>query len=229
MFGVQPHERLRGWSELAAYENHGEIVLPVSLRVALLIIGGQLFGFQNPEVQHHIVSGSGLNVREFFISEFCPLCFSTITPEGEDAIDVDVDQNLNDDLEDESDRSVKVLKISTSGPVIPLTVYRDPEMELDTQIPAINQNHYVRDLGVYFWYGRNDKRKNLKFNAYCSILAGFPIHGDVVVIGDITKNMRRYTNWEDLPEDWFDQRLLKVISIVNMDGQVVELVTGLFQ
>jgi hypothetical protein len=87
----------------------------------------------------------------------------------------------------------------------------------------------VRELGVYFWYGRNDKRKNLKFKAYCSILAGFPIHGDVVVIGDITKNMRRSTNWEDLPEDWFDQRVLKVISIVNIDEQVVELVTGLFQ
>ena len=229
MFGVQPRERLRGWSELAAYENDGEVVLPVSLRVALLIIGGQLFGFQNSEVQRHIVSGSGLNVREFFISEFCPLCFSTITPEGEDATDVDVDQNLDDYLEDESDGSVKVLRISPSGPVIQLTVYRDPEMELDTQIPAINQNHYVRELGVYFWYGRNDKRKNLKFNAYCSILAGFPIHGDVVVIGDITKNMRRSTNWEDLPEDWFDQRLLKVISIVNKDEQVVELVSGLFQ
>jgi hypothetical protein len=41
--------------------------------------------------------------------------------------------------------------------------------------------------------------------------------------------MRRSTNWEDLPEDWFDQRVLKVISIVNIDEQVVELVTGLFQ
>jgi hypothetical protein len=229
MFGVQPHERLHGWSELAAYENDGEVVLPVSLRVALLIIGGQLFGFQNSEVQRHIVSGSGLNVREFFISQFCPLCFSALGPDDENETDIDVDQNDADDFEDESATSVKVLKISTSDSAIPLTIYKDHDMKLENQIDAFSENYYSRDLGTYFWYEQNKKRKKLKLNVYCSILAGFAIHGDVVVIGDITRAMRRSTNWEDLPKDWFDHRLLEVISIVNMDEQVLELVTGLFQ
>jgi hypothetical protein len=132
-------------------------------------------------------------------------------------------------MEEESDGSVKVLKISANGPVTPHSIYEFDDVNGRSKLIAGSDNYYLRELGVYFWYDGYAQQKNLRLNIYCSVLAGFPVHGEVLVIGDITKGMRRSPNFQDLLEDWFDQRVLEVISIVNMDEQVLELVTGLFQ
>jgi hypothetical protein len=235
MFGVQPHERLQGWSEHAAYEDKGNVVLPVSLRVALLIIGGQLFGFSHPQAQRMIIEGSGLNVKEFFASRVCPLCFPFPDPEEgtESSVDTDDEEDeeendFDEDFEDDSDKPVKVLKISADGSVTPLTVCGLADMKEQSEMVADSDSYYLRDLGVYFWYDGYAQQKNLKLNVYCSVLSGSPVRGDVVVIGDITKSLQRSRDWEDLPEDWFDHRLLEVISLANMEDQVLELVTELF-
>jgi len=233
IFGVRPHERLQGWSELAAYEDEGNVVLPVSLRVSLLIIGGQLFGFSHPQAQRMIIEGSGLNVKEFFISRVCPICFPSpeedFDREKDEDFDNENDEDFDDDFEGGSDKSVKVLKISADGSVSPLTVCGLADMKKQSEMVADSDCSYLGDLGVYFWYDGYAQQKNLKLNVYCSVLANSPVRGDVVVIGDITKNLQRSRDWEDLPEDWFDHRLLKVISLANMEDQVLELVTNLFE
>jgi hypothetical protein len=233
MFGVQPHEHLQGWSELPAYENKGNVVQPVSLRVALLIIGGQLFGFTHPQAQRMIIEGSGVNVKEFFGSRICPLCFPFPDSEADQESSADTedenDSDLDDDFEDDSDKPVKVLKISADGSIIPLIVCGLADMKEQSEMAADSDNWYLRDLGVYFWYDGYAQQKNLKLNVYCSVLAGSPVRGDVVVIGDITKNLQRSRDWEDLPDDWFDHRLLEVISLANMEDQVLEMITELFK
>ncbi len=225
MFGVRPHERLQGWSELAAYEDEGNVVLPVSLRVALLIIGGQLFGFSHPQVQRMIIEGSGLNVKEFFGSRVCPMCF----PSSDDDFEDEKVDNFDEDFEGDSDKPVKVLKISADGSVSPLTVCGLADMKKQSEMVADSDSYYFKDLGVYFWCDGYAQQKNLKLNVYCSVLANSPVRGDVVVIGDITKNLQRSRDWDDLPEDWFDHRLLEVISLANMEDQVLQMLSNLFK
>jgi len=234
MFGVRPHERLQGGAELSAFEEQGNVVLPVSLRVALLVIGGQLSGFSDPTVRSLIVDGSGLNVREFFGSRVCPLCFPS-----DDAADDDVDTDEDEDEyegddsdydpEAVDDRPVNVLKITADGSVRELTVCGLNDMKIQTGLVKDNDNCYLKDLGVYFWFDANAQREKLKLNVFCSILYGSPVRGDVVIIGDITKNLFRSSEWQDLPRDWFDLRLAEVISIANTDQEVLSNISEFFQ
>jgi hypothetical protein len=199
----------------------------------LLVIGGQLSGFSDPTVRSLIVDGSGLNVREFFGSRVCPLCFPS-----DDAADDDVDTDEDEDeYEDDdsgydpdavNDRPTNILKISADGSVRELTVCGLDDMKSQTGLVRENDNCYLRDLGVFFWFDANVQRERLKLNVFCSILYGSPVRGDVVIIGDITRNLVRSRDWENLPKDWFDLRLAEVISIANTDQEVLSNISKFF-
>lgn len=233
LLGVRPHVRLRGSVEGQVFVEGSNVVLPVSLVVSLLVVGGQLTGFANGEVQSLIHSASGPNVREFLNSLVCPLCFPSGDPEDKDEKNEYVDGDDGDDEEEEfdgdSDKPVRVLKIEATGTVTDLTVCGLSDMKEQTEMTHDSDQSYIKDLGLYFWYDGYAQQKNLDVNVFCSVLAGTAVRGDVVLIGDIKKSFTRSTDWEDLPADWFDHRLAEVIKIVNTDQNILKELKELFE
>lgn len=229
LFGFRVSGDLRGQSEGTPYEESGNVILPVSLGTGLLLIGGQLFGFANQEVHELINEGSGLNIREFFGSRFCPLCFPSsddIDDEdhNEDGWDADVE-----DWDEDEDKPVKVLRVTAHGSVDTLIVSGLDDMKLQSEIGEDFDSWYLHDLGVYYWYDAYAIQKELPINAFCSVLAGSCVRGTIMIIGDLKKDLTRSSEWQDLPDGWLDHRLARVISLANTDQRIHELLAKAFQ
>ena len=230
MFGFRVAEGLQGSTEGQAFEEDGNSVLPVSLGTGLLLIGGQISGFSNPEILELITMSSGLSIKEFFGSRVCPLCFPS--SEEEAAIsDMDDDE---DDYEDEDDyaydpdeevqdRPVRVLRVTPANGVSPLIVNNLDDMKEKSEIGEDFDSWYLRDLGAYFWYDGYAQQKKLPLNVFCSVLAGSAVRGNVMIIGDLTKSHKRSRDWQDLPEGWLQPSLARVIEIVNSDKQIISM------
>jgi hypothetical protein len=224
LFGFRVSEHLQGTSEGRPYEESGNVVLPVSLGSGLLLIGGQLFGFANPEVQELIDEGSGLNIREFFGSRLCPACFpSSDDSDDEEEDEDDWDEDDEDYWDEDDDKPVKVLRVTAQGSVDTLVVRGLKDMKAQSGINDDFDSWYLRDLGVYYWYDRHASEKDLPMNAYCSVLAGSLVQGTMMIIGDIKKDLTRSNDWEDLPNGWLDHRLARMISLVNSDSRIHQL------
>jgi hypothetical protein len=78
-------------------------------------------------------------------------------------------------------------------------------------------------LGAYFWYDGYAQQKKLPLNVFCSVLAGSAVRGNVMIIGDLTKSLKRSRDWQDLPEGWLQPSLARVIEIVNSDKQIISM------
>jgi hypothetical protein len=233
LFGFRISELLQGRSEGSPYEDGDNVVLPVSLGAGLLLIGGQLFGFSNPEVQELISEGSGPNITEFFGSRFCPMCFPSSDDVHDDeddwGEDEDEDEYWDGDEDEDDDKPVKVLRVTAQGLVDTLVVRGLSDMKQQSEIDDDFDSSYVRDLGVYYWYDAYASNKKLPMNAFCSVLAGSCVRGTVVIIGDIKKDLTRSRDWEDLPNGWLDHRLARVINLVNTDERIHEILTNALQ
>ena len=226
MFGFRVSERLRGKAEGQAFEEDGNSILPVSIGVGLLLTGGQISGFSNPEIQKLIKDASGINIKEFLGSRVCPLCF----PSSDEQDDITVSKmyvadDEDEDYEEERDRPVQVLRVTTHNGVSSLVVNNLKDMKEKSGIEDNFDSWYLRHLGVYFWYDGFAQQKKLPLNAFCSVLAGSGVRGNVMVIGDITKHLERTSDWQDLPEGWLQPQLARVIEIVNSDQQIVQLLS----
>jgi hypothetical protein len=230
MFGFRVTEKLQGRAEGQAFEESGNSILPVSLGTGLLLIGGQISGFFNPEIQNLITDSSGPNIKEFFGSRVCPLCFpsseeeeSATSEKDDDDDDDDENDYAYDPDEQEQDRPVRVLRVTPDNGVSSLIVNNLKDMKEKSGIDSDFDSWYLRDLGVYFWYDGYAQQKKLPLNAFCSVLAGSGVRGNVMIIGDITKSLRRTSDWQDLPEGWLQPPLARVIEIVNSDQQIISM------
>ena len=226
MFGFRVVENLQGEAEGLVYEENGATVLPVSLGSGLLLIGGQISGFSNPEVQQLIKQGCGININEFFGSRVCPICF----PSSEDcdidnSFDTDEDEDEDEYSYDEAQKPVQVLKVTADKGVSSFIIEGLDDMKEKSGIDEHFDSSYLRELGVYFWYDGVSHQKNLPLNVFCSVLAGSIVRGNVMIIGDINKNLRRTSYWHDLPQGWLDPRLAQVIEIINADQQIINMLT----
>ena len=224
MFGFRVTEKLQGKAEGHAFEEAGNSILPVSLGTGLLLIGGQISGFFNPEIQDLITDNSGPNINEFFGSRVCPLCFPSSEEEESVTSEMDDDDDeydyAYDPDEEVQDRPIRVLRVTPANGVSPLIVNNLKEMKEKSEIGEDFDSWYLRDLGVYFWYDGYAQQKKLPLNAFCSVLAGSAVRGNVMIIGDITKSLRRTSDWQDLPGGWLQPPLARVIEIVNSDKQI---------
>ena len=234
LFGFRVTPYLNGSSEGQAFEEGDNVVLPVSLGTSLILIGGQLTGFANPEIQELITASCGLNIKEFFQSGLCPLCFPSPDDEDEDWDDDEDDDDWDDDDDwvDDGEENVKpvtVLQVPANGPVRSLVVRGLTDMKKQSGITGDFDSWYLRDLGVYYWYDRDAVEKDLPFNAYCSVLSGSYVQGTVMIIGDLKKDLSRSSDWQNLPEGWLNPRLAEVISLVNSDQRVAALLKQAFR
>jgi len=231
LVGFQVSPYLKGPSEGRTMAEDGNVIIPVSLGSGLLLIGGQITGFTNPEIQKIISDNCGLNIKELFGSGFCPVCFPS--PENDDSQDEDEASDESDDEDwydedDEDEKPVKVLRVPSSGSVQSLVVRGLMDMKKRSEINGDFDSWYLRDLGVYFWYDAHAAQKDLPINAFCSVLAGSCVQGTMMVIGDLKKDLTRSNDWRDLPEGWLSPQLAQVISIVNSDQRVLALLKKTF-
>lgn len=163
MFGFRVAERLQGKAEGQPFEEDGNLVLQVSLCTGLLLIGGQISGFSNPEILELISDSSGLSIKEFLSSRVCPLCFpsseedSTISNTDDvDYEDEDDDYNPDEELKD---RPVRVLRVTPSAGVSALIINNLNDMKEKSEIREDFDSWYLRDLGAYFWYDGYAQKK----------------------------------------------------------------------
>jgi hypothetical protein len=231
MFGFRVSENLHGRAEGQAFEEADNSILPVSLSTGLLLIGGQISGFSNPEIHNLILDSSGPNIKEFFGSRVCPLCFpsseeeESIVSKIEEEEEEEEEEEDSDSDEHEQGRPVQVLRVTPNHGVSSLIVNNLKDMKEKSGIDSDFDSWYLSDLGVYFWYDGYAQQKKLPLNAFCSVLAGTGVRGNVMIIGDITKSLRRTSDWQDLPEGWLQPQLSRVIEIVNSDHHVLQLLS----
>lgn len=225
-FGFRVVENLQGEAEGLPYEDNDGTVIPVSLGSGLLLIGGQISGFSNPEVQKLIKLGCGDNIKEFFGSQLCPTCFpSSDECATDNSFDTDEDEDEEEYSYDEDQRPVQVLKVTVTEGVSSFIIEGLNDMKQKSGIDEHFDSWYLRELGVYFWYEDYSQQKNLPLNVFCSVLAGSIVRGNVMIIGDINKNLQRTSYWHDLPGGWLDPLLARVIEIVNTDKEIITMVT----
>lgn len=226
-FGVVPNISLRLSKEVRWKASEDSVALWVSLRVCLLVIGGQVTRFKNPEVLDLIKKSCGSNVREFLGSRICPDCFPADQQDDEDVSDEDEESVDDEDfLEDDEDgepiqQSVRALLIRADGSSSAITVkdFDDLTEHLGLQDGDVDHS-YLRELGVFIYFDGWATQKLSPLNSYLAILGGGPVRGDVIIVSDIDRNETRSPMWQDLPEDWLDSRLSRVIQIVNTDPHV---------
>jgi len=249
-FGLTAEIKLDGFDEGRPRVSDDEVTLPVALGVVLLVIGGQLTRFRKPEVIELIKSGSGPNVREFLMSRTCPACWPSDPDEIDDSSSYEDDESeyenddecedgademSEDDSDDEYDddgepiqRPVRALKVEANGQatVVKVKDFGDIARELQLERTDMD-NSYLAQLGVYIYFDGYSAQKKLPLNSYLAVLGGGPVRGDVVVVTDISRQNLRTPLWQDLRNDWVDERLFEVIAIVNTDRSIRKKVADL--
>jgi hypothetical protein len=240
-FGVVAEIKLNGFDEGKPRVSDDEVAIPVALGVVLLVVSGQLTGFQQPEVVKLMRSGSGPNVREFLGSRTCPACWPHDPDESSDSSSVgdddeyqeDSDEIGDDDSDQEYDddgdpiqRPVRALKVEATGQatVVRVKDFDDIARELDFERSDVD-NSYLGPLGVYIYFDGYSAQKQLPLNSYLAVLGGGPVRGDVVVVTDVSRKNVRTPLWQDLRDDWVDYRLLEAIAIVNSDESIREMIS----
>jgi hypothetical protein len=255
-FGVVAEIKLDGFDEGKPRVSDDEVTLPVALGVVLLVTGGQLTRFRKSEVVELIKSGSGPNVREFLMSRTCPACWPSDPDESDDSYSFEDDeyQDENDDeydgddeyedgademSEDEFDeeydddgepiqRPVRALKVEASGRATVVMVKDTSDIARELQLERSAVDHsYLGQLGVYIYFDGHSAQKKLPLNSYLAVLGGGPVRGGVVVVTDISRQNLRTPLWQDLRNEWVDERLFEVIAIVNSDKSIRKKVSSL--
>jgi len=242
-FGVVAEIELDGFDEGRPRISNDQVALPVSLGVTLLVIGGQMTGFREPEVVELIKSGVGRNVREFLMSRTCPACWPDDPDEFADPsstdTDSDYDEESDDGIDEDSEheydadgdpiqRPVRALRVEAEGhtSLVEVANFDDIARELHMKASDVDYS-YLGQLGVYIYFDGLSAQKQLPLNSYLAVLGGGPVRGDVVVVTDISRDNRRTPDWHDLRSDWVDHRLFGVIAIVNSDTSIRRRVSQL--
>jgi hypothetical protein len=241
--GVVAETKLDGINEGRPRVSADEVALPVALGVVLLVVGGQLTGFRQPEIVELIKSGSGPNVREFLGSRTCPACWPNDGDESTDPLSFEGDDEYQEESDDTGDhdsdqeydddgdpiqRPVRALKVEAKGRATELRVkdFGDIAQELHLERSDVDHS-YLGHLGVYIYFDGYSAQKQVPLNSYLAVLGGGPVRGDVVVVTDISGQNLRTPLWQDLRNDWVDHRLLEVIAIVNSDKSIRRQVSEL--
>jgi hypothetical protein len=235
-FGVVPNNSLRLSKEVRRKASEDSVSMWVSLRVCLLVIGGQITRFKNSEVLDLIKKSCGSSVREFLGSRICPDCFPADQQDDEDVSDEDeeYDEDSTDEDEESDDdfleydedgepiqQPVRALQVKADGSSSAVTVkdFDDLTEHLGLQDGDVDHS-YLRELGVFIYFDGWAAQRLSPLNSYLAVLGGGPVRGDVIIVSDIDQNETRSPVWQDLPEDWLDGRLSRVIEIVNTDPHV---------
>lgn len=230
--GVIPDISLRLSKEVRRKASEDSIAVWVSLRVCLLVIGGQITRFKNSEVLDLIKKSCGSNVREFLGSRICPDCFPADQQDDEDVSDEDSTDENEESVDDEDyleydedgepiQQPVRALLVRADGSSSAVTVKDSDDLTEHLGLQDGDVDHsYLRELGVFVYFDGWAAQRLSPLNSYLAILGGGPVRGDVIIVSDIDQNETRSPVWQDLPDDWLDSRLSRVIEIVNTDPNV---------